>query len=238
MKAIFFDMDGTLVDSEPLWGQVTAEFSRRLGHEMTDEELYNTMGGSFDHTVTYVGELNGRTFSPEERKELMRVFYAEVMHLMQDVLTPKPGVVELLQSVVDAGVPQLVTTNTYRTLADVEINVVGSHFFTSSVAGDEVTNGKPDPEMYLKAAEIVGADPQQCLVFEDSIAGMTAARDAGCVVIALPPSHGEAIDVVSTLTELHGSASFEGVAYDTCAQWFTELGGQGVGAAIPVTAKR
>lgn len=224
MKAIFFDMDGTLVDSEPLWGQVTAEFSRRLGHEMTDEELYATMGGSFDHTVTYVGKLNGRTFNSEERKELMRVFYAEVMQLMKDVLVPKPGVVELLESVSAAGIPQLVTTNTYRTLADVEIAAVGTHFFSSSVAGDEVENGKPDPEMYLKAAEIVGAKPEECLVFEDSVAGMTAARDAGCVVIGLPPSHGDAIDGVATLQELHGSDSFEGVTVDTCSVWFTQLG--------------
>ena len=67
---------------------------------------------------------------------------------------------------------------------------------------------------------------EMCIRDRDSIAGMTAARDAGCVVIALPPSHGEAIDGVSTLNELHGSASFEDVTYDTCAQWFTELGGK------------
>lgn len=223
LKAIFFDMDGTLVDSEPLWGQVTAEFSRRLGHEMTDEELLNTMGGSFDHTVTYVGQLNGRTFSKEDRRQLMITFYGEVMQLMQDVLEPKPGVTDLLRSIRAAGIPQLVTTNTYRKLADIEIAAVGTEFFTSSVAGDEVSEGKPSPEMYLKAASITQAAPEECLVFEDSVAGMTAARDAGCQVIDLPPAHGSIIEGVTSLKDLHGSDSFVGVTVDHCKRWFDEL---------------
>ena len=121
-------------------------------------------------------------------------------------------------------VPMLVTTNTERTLADISIGAVGTRYFSDSVTGDEVPRPKPAPDMYLRAAEIVGADPADCLVFEDSFTGMTAAVTAGCRVIGLPRYSDTVVpEGVVTLESLHGRNDFVGADADTVMDWFHQL---------------
>lgn len=221
-RAIFWDMDGTLVDSEPLWGIATYELSERLGRRLTPQLRAATVGGSFDHTLRVCAEHAGISVTEQQARELHDAMFTRVGELFAQSLAPRPGVRPLLAALHQRGVPMLVTTNTERTLAAAAIAAVGEDFFCDSVAGDEVPRFKPAPDMYLEAARRVGAPPEECLVFEDSVAGMTAAVSAGCRVIGLPEDPRDAVPGVLLMQEVHGgSRSFEGVRTQDIERWFT-----------------
>lgn len=213
-SAIFWDMDGTLVDSEPLWGQATFEMSEAMGRRLTPDLRDSTVGGSIRGTIDIVA---GHVGVPPDYTYWRRWMYDRMAVLMQGNLVPNPGVRELLGSL-DA--PMLVCTNTERELADPSIDAVGRHFFIDSVAGDEVETPKPAPDMYLEAACRVGSHPSDCLIFEDSWNGMTGAVASGCTVIGLVD------DVpagVVPLSRLRGENNFEGATADELSRWWTTL---------------
>ncbi|KQB85758.1 HAD family hydrolase [Corynebacterium lowii] len=221
-RAIFWDMDGTLVDSEPLWGIATYELSEHLGRRLTPELRAATVGGSFHHTLQVCADHAGVEVSPEQAKELHDAMFARVGRLFEQSLAPRPGVRPLLEGLRALGVPMMVTTNTERALADPSIKAVGEQFFCDSVAGDEAGRFKPAPDMYVEAARRLGVAPQECLVFEDSQAGMTAAVAAGCQVIGLPEDESDLVEGVLLMQSLHGgSRSFEGVRAADVERWFT-----------------
>lgn len=184
-SAVFWDMDGTMLDTEPIWGIATFELSENLGRRLTDELREKTVGGSFRNTLSICAEWAGVELQPGDYERYKAWMYERMFELLSGPLEPNPGVRELLASLHDDGVPMFVTTNTERVLADKCIDAVGREFFTGSVTGDEVTAPKPDPEMYLRAASMAGAEPHECLVFEDSWTGMSAAATAGCKVLGL-----------------------------------------------------
>ncbi|MGV0340604.1 HAD family hydrolase [Corynebacterium mastitidis] len=220
-RAVFWDMDGTLVDSEPLWGIATYELSERLGRRLTPELRAATVGGSFGHTLRVCAEHAGVRVDPQRARELHDAMFARVGALFSESLAPRPGVRPLLEALRARGIPMLVTTNTERSLADRAIAAVGEGFFCDSVAGDEVARFKPAPDMYLEAARRVGAAPGECLVFEDSRAGMTAALAAGCRVVGLPEEESDLVEGALSMRAAAGSRSFEGVGADDVERWFT-----------------
>lgn len=224
VTAIFWDMDGTLVDSEPLWGTATYELSELLGRRLTPELRETTVGGSFPNTLRICAAHAGVELSEEDYPRYRRHLFDRVAQLFDAHLTPNPGVPELLADLRERNVPMLVTTNTERELADPSISAVGRHFFTGSITGDEVARPKPAPDMYLEAARRVGAEPEQCLVFEDSTAGMTAAVVAGCRVVGLPEDPAAPVpEGVVPLRDLHGSHSLAGVTADDVFGWYDHL---------------
>ena len=96
------------------------------------------------------------------------------------------GARELLEELLAAGVPMALVTNTRRDLAEKALNSIGRQYFSVTVCGDEVPRGKPSPDPYLRAAELLGLKPEDCLAIEDSVTGATAADDAGCAVLVIP----------------------------------------------------
>ena len=213
-------MDGTLVDTEPLWGIATYDMSERLGRRLTPELRATTVGGSFRNTLEVCARHAGVELVEADYPRHRRIMFDQMADLLAEHLTPNPGVTELLTNLRATGVPMLVTTNTERELAAPCISAVGEAFFTDSVTGDEVPRPKPAPDMYAEAARRVGHHPADCLVFEDSWAGMTAAVDAGCRVIGLAD---EGPAGVVTLTALHGRNDFVGVTAADVAEWFARL---------------
>ncbi|AWB82972.1 phosphatase [Corynebacterium yudongzhengii] len=210
-------MDGTMIDSEPEWGIATYEMSERFGRRLTPQLREKTIGGSVMNTMQICAEHAGLSLDDLDVALERRRLYARVRELIAD-LTPLPGVRELLEAF--QGTPMLVTTNTERELADASIEAVGKHYFVGSVTSDEVAHPKPAPDMYLAAAQRVGVDPQDCLVFEDSWTGMTGATAAGCRVIGLAD---EAPAGAVSLRELHGTLSLEGVSADQVRTWYERL---------------
>ncbi|QGU07420.1 Phosphorylated carbohydrates phosphatase [Corynebacterium occultum] len=224
LKAIFWDMDGTMVDSEPLWGVATYELSEALGRRLTPELRESTIGGSFPNTLSICALHAGISLSEEDYPRYRRRMFDRMAELFSGDLTPNPGVRELLTELKAQNLPMLVTTNTERELADNCIDAVGRDFFIGSVTGDEVPAPKPAPDMYLEAARRVGANPSDCLVFEDSFAGMSGAIAAGCRVIGLPEDPDSPVpEGVVLLRSLQGSNSFQGVTAEKVHEWFDRI---------------
>lgn len=218
-KAILWDMDGTLVDSEPLWEIATYEMSESLGKRITPEVHATTVGGTFANTLRICAEYAGVSVTPERAQELKDRMWARMGELLGSELEVRPGVDKLLRELHDACIPMMLVTNTERQVADPAIDSIGRHYFRSTICGDEVTHGKPDPEIYRTAAKRLGFAPEECLVFEDSRSGTAAAAAAGCKLIGLPES-GEVPLGALDLRQLHGSTSFLGVTAADLGAWY------------------
>lgn len=218
--AIMWDMDGTLVDSEPLWQQATLELSESLGRRLPQELLDATTGGSFAKTLRICTEYAGVSVNEDRAAELKSTMFSRARQLFSKHLVPRPGVVSLLEELQALDVPMFVTTNTERSLADVSIDAVGEQYFTGTVCGDEA-GYKPDPGMFYRAAALAGVDPAQCLVFDDSIPGITGGLRAGCAVVGLP--HSDDVSVPEGALDMrvvHGNISFSGVSASHISRWF------------------
>lgn len=178
-------MDGTLIDTEPLWGQATYELGELLGRPLTPEVRERTIGGSFPNTLRIVAQWAGHTLTDGDEPRYKDWMFGRMAELFSAGIECNPGILEVLQSLKEDHRPMFVTTNTERVLADPCIDAIGRAFFTGTITGDEVIHPKPAPDMYLEAARRVGAAPQDCLVVEDSFSGMSAAAAAGCAVLGL-----------------------------------------------------
>jgi HAD superfamily hydrolase (TIGR01509 family) len=180
---VLFDMDGLLVDTEPLWFEVENSVMARLGGSWGPADQQALVGGSLNKSLDY---LLGKATRPASRETVARWMVEGMVELLTTRPVPVlPGARELLAEVAGAGVPYGLVTSSERpvmeaVLARLEVT------FPVTVCGDDVSHSKPDPEPYLLAAAKVGADPRQCVALEDSPNGVAAAEAAGCVTVAVP----------------------------------------------------
>ena len=184
--AVLWDMDGTLIDSEPLWDVAIADLAARRGFTMTPEVREETLGNSLYDAMTKVYDAAGTPEFERDRATDERWLLDHVTDLFTDDLPWRPGAQPALDLIAAAGIPMVLVTNTVRELTTVSLQTIGAHRFTASVCGDEVPVGKPEPDIYLRAAELVGANPADCLAVEDSPAGSAAAPAAGCPTLVVP----------------------------------------------------
>ena len=179
-------MDGTLVDSEKLWDVAINELYSRRGRVLAPEVRDATVGGSSDGVIRIVFDDLGLDPNPEHMAEVADWMHDYVGELFTTGLPWCPGAPELLDALLAADVPMALVTNTRRALTENALNSIGRQYFSVTVCGDEVPTGKPAPDIYLRAAELLGFEPAQCLAIEDSITGTAAAEDAGCPVLVVP----------------------------------------------------
>lgn len=182
-QAVLFDMDGLLIDSERIWLEVESEVMAWLGGEWSAAHQQRLVGGSLDVAVAYMLELTGAAADPAEVGRRMLDGMAE---RLTGCVPMMPGAEELLAEVRAAGVPAALVSSSHRRLIEPVLDAVGREHFALSLAGDEVTRTKPDPEPYLTAAARLGAAPGRCVVLEDSPNGVAAAEAAGCATVAVP----------------------------------------------------
>jgi HAD superfamily hydrolase (TIGR01509 family) len=186
MRAVLWDMDGTLVDSEKLWDISMQALYARMGAEMTPEVRESTVGGSAEGVMRIVYDDLGLDHDPAAMLESIDWLHVKTGELFAEGLPWQDGAHELLEALLAAEVPMALVTNTRRDLAEQALNSIGRQYFTVSVCGDEVAHGKPAPDPYLRAAELLGVDPAQCLAVEDSVTGTLSAESAGCPVLVVP----------------------------------------------------
>lgn len=184
--AVLWDMDGTLLDSEKLWDIAVRELAREHGHEMSDELRHSLIGASGPNALRMLFDGIGVTATPQVIAAAGEFLERRVGELMLGPIPWRPGALDALTMVRAAGLRCALVTNTKRSLTEYGLDTLGRHFFDLSVCGDEVAHGKPAPDVYLRAAELLGVDPADCVALEDSPTGALAAQGAGCAVIVIP----------------------------------------------------
>ena len=188
--AVLFDMDGLLVDSEPIWTIAEIELASRLGGVFSPELKAAIIGTRLEVAVPTILRWFDAPAGPDEVAETSAWLLMRMVQLFSsEDLAVRPGAAELAAELRAAGVPLALVSSSYRVLVDAVL-AHGVGPFDVTVAGDEVGNGKPDPEPYLLAAARLGVDPEQCVVLEDSPVGVAAGEAAGCAVVAVPSVDG------------------------------------------------
>jgi HAD superfamily hydrolase (TIGR01509 family) len=183
-RAVVFDMDGLLLDTEILWHRAEVELFRRHGAEFTWDDKMAVIGTSFATTSRYFAERLGRT--PGEGDALVTEML-EIMHgELQSQVDGRPGAVELVARL--RGHTRLaLASNSPRRLVDTALATAGVvDAFDAIVTSDDVEHPKPAPDLYLLACERLGVAPGEALALEDSPAGIAAAKAAGLTCIAVP----------------------------------------------------
>ncbi|UZF58848.1 HAD family phosphatase [Gordonia polyisoprenivorans] len=184
--AVLWDMDGTLLDSERLWDIAVAELSLRHGYPMTPELRESTLGNSMDDALDKVYDAAGLSAAERDHARDERWLLDRVAELFADDLPWRPGARETLELVAAAGIPMALVTNTVRELTELALDTLDRRFFAITVCGDEVATGKPAPDPYLRAAELLGVDARRCRAVEDSPTGTSSATAAGCTTLVVP----------------------------------------------------
>jgi HAD superfamily hydrolase (TIGR01509 family) len=183
LAAVLFDMDGLLVDTEPLWLETETAVMGRLGAPWTPQDQQALLGGSMERTVSY---LLGKATRPVPPEIVARWMLDGMLDRARDGrVVVRPGARELVTEVAAAGLPYALVTSSQRRFADAVLAATGMTF-PVTVCGEDVTATKPDPEPYLLAAKLLDADPARCVVLEDSPNGVASAAAAGCRVLAVP----------------------------------------------------
>lgn len=183
IKAVIFDVDGTLIDSMWIWKQVDIEFLGKRGIPLPERLQMEIEGMSYSETAIYFKERFNLPESLEEIKEEWRLM-AEDYYKWHIQL--KSGAKDFLKLLYDKGLTLGIATSNSRELVDCMLANHGIRKYFSNIRTScEVEKGKPYPDVYLKVAEDMGIDPCRCLVFEDTLSGVMAAKSAGMRVFAM-----------------------------------------------------
>ncbi|WP_039832031.1 HAD family hydrolase [Nocardiopsis valliformis] len=184
LQAVLLDMDGTLIESEHLWGEAEAELTAELGGVWTAEDHEANVGNAAEPVGRYIIEHTGADhLTPRQVADML---YARFLAKLEGGAELRPGAKELVTMLAEAGIPAVLVTSTERALVETAIDGIGLDSFVDSIAGDEVDANKPHPDPYLRAARRLGVDPRRCVAVEDSVVGVASAADAGCLTIAVP----------------------------------------------------
>ncbi|CAN2197646.1 COG0637 Predicted phosphatase/phosphohexomutase [Candidatus Nanopelagicaceae bacterium] len=181
--AIFFDMDGLMVDSEPEWLQSEIDVTAPYGYTWLEEDQIACLGGPLSRVGQYMFDKCGQQESPEFFTQSLIDTQAAKMRGNTPTM---PGAVELVRELQSHGVKTALVSASPRNIVDAVLDNLGHDLFPFSISSDDVVNTKPHPDGYLKAAAISESDISNCLIFEDSLTGMKAATSSGAYLIAVP----------------------------------------------------
>ena len=181
--AVLWDMDGTLVNTEPYWMAAEHELVGEFGGRWSHDEALQLVGAGLWHSARVLRAAGVRLTDDEIIKRLTD----RVLDQLVELGVPwRPGAHELLGELREAGIPTALVTMSVSRMARHVADQLGFHGFDAVVSGDDVTHSKPHPESYLRAAELLGVDPTRCIAIEDSAPGVAAAHAAGAITIGVP----------------------------------------------------
>jgi HAD superfamily hydrolase (TIGR01509 family) len=208
LRAVLFDMDGTLVETEQYWGEAMFELAERLGGRMSDEARAATVGTSMRTSMRVLYDDLGVVRSEEQLQADARWVEVRTAELMSAGIHWCPGAADLLRDVQAAGLRSALVTTTPRRIADIVLRSMRADLrtdpFDLTVCGDEVPARKPDPAPYRQAMAALGVDPAECVVVEDSVVGIAAGLASGAAVLGVPTM--QAVDPAPGLTLRDGLA--------------------------------
>ena len=185
MKAVIFDMDGVLVDTNPHHRTAWREYYQRNGKTLSDADFVQHVSGK--HNADIVAHLfAGQTLTPEEVHRLSHDKEALFREIYQPDITPVAGLVPFLKSLKEAGLKLAVATSAPVENLDFVMDALNIRSYFDALLNESmVSHPKPDPEIYEKAMEMLGVEPADCVIFEDSMTGIQAAKASGATVIGM-----------------------------------------------------
>ena len=181
--AVMWDMDGTLVDTEPYWIAEERALVEAHGGVWTDEHAHQLVGNDLLVSAEYILAHSPIELTPVE---IVHALLAGVIVRVTEYVPWRPGARELLESLVAHGVPCALVTMSWESLATAVVRKLPPGSFAAVITGDVVSHGKPHPEPYLAAARLLGVDLAACIAIEDSPPGVASAVAAGIPTIAVP----------------------------------------------------
>lgn len=181
--AVLWDMDGTLVDTEPYWLSAELELVHSWGGEWTHEDGLTLVGSGLWHSARV---LQGRGVDLTEER-IIDLLTDRVLEQLVELGIPwRPGARELLSALREEGIPTALVTMSISRMANHVASQLGFPGFDHVVSGDDVTHSKPHPEPYLRAADLLGVAIEECVAIEDSQPGIASARASGATVVGVP----------------------------------------------------
>ncbi|WP_084965216.1 HAD family hydrolase [Thermoactinospora rubra] len=181
--AVLFDMDGTLVDTEGLWWSAVDAVAGALGRPLTPGDEPFVHGRTIEDTAAHLAPKGSAA-------SLARRLTEEFTRRIDEGVRVLPGARSLLAQLATAGIPTALVSASPRSVVERILPLLEGHRFATVVADGDTPRGKPYPDPYLEAARRLGVAPSRCLAVEDSPAGVTAARAAGCRVVTVEPASG------------------------------------------------
>jgi HAD superfamily hydrolase (TIGR01509 family) len=184
-RGFIFDLDGVLIDSSRIhfigWKNVLSGFNKDLDYETFRGNYFGKRGQDTLEVIFGKGK-----FSEKEAKKISDEVDSNFVKTVSEVGVPIPGALEFVRSLKDSGEKIALATSAPRQNVDAFLDAFSLRgIFNAEICGDDVSKGKPDPEVFLKAAFQLGENPKDCVVFEDSFPGVTAAKAAGAACVAL-----------------------------------------------------
>lgn len=184
IKAVIFDMDGLMVDSEPLHYKAFDEVFRKYGKHLTEKDNNDLYVGISD--MDAAEDMVKRFGLPITAEELVLQKEVEGNKLLSSV-TARPGLMELLNKLHKAGIKKAIASSSKVVIIEIVVKALGiSNYIDAYCSAEHVKRGKPFPDLFLLAAKELDVNPKECLVLEDAPAGVKAARIAGMKVYAIP----------------------------------------------------
>lgn len=204
IHAVLFDLDGTLVDTETISAHAWRSTSETMGLEVDDDLIRSFVGRTADALIDSLTERYGIT--RERAQEAFDLHQRIKGELMDSELTAKPFAKKALASLKERGFKLGLATSSYRPVAERELEPFDMlKYFDTITCGNEVTNGKPDPEIYLLAAERLGMEPAACAVVEDSPNGVRSGHAAGMPVFLVPDTIAPTPEIADCCADVLGS---------------------------------
>lgn len=204
LRGVVFDMDGVLIDTEKLYVRFWRQSAADFGYNMTVEHVFGIRSLARKYANVKLKGIFGEEFPcnqvREHRTELMDAYIAE------NGVETKKGLFEILGYLRDRGIKIAVATATPKERAVKRLEEIGAlPYFDVIVGGDMVQNGKPEPDIYLKAASELGLLPESCAAFEDSPNGIKAAYSAGCRAVMIPDLTSPDEEILPMLSAVYNS---------------------------------
>lgn len=183
--AVIFDMDGVLIDSEPLWKIAIIKVFGSVGIDLTIEDCARTVGLRLDEVVAF--RFRERPWTGKSQQEIIDEIMAEMVHQISTQGKPISGVLESLKYFKNHGLKIALATSSFHELMECTLNTLDiTHYFESALSAEQLPYGKPHPEVYINSAKNLEVAPERCLVIEDSFNGMIAGMAAQMKVCVIP----------------------------------------------------
>ena len=208
IKAVLFDMDGVVVDSEPYHIQAMREvLLEEMELDIPSEEIGGFCGLNYEEKIEIIFKKRNLNADIDSLRKKTNERYIQ---LIKDRIYPKDGLIDLLERLLSENIKISLVTASNRKQTEIIVNRTGtSKYWAFIITGDDVIKRKPDSECYIKAKNKLGLEPKECVVIEDSIPGIEAAKGAGMFCIAIPNDYVKGQDfskadiIVNSLKEIN-----------------------------------